>query len=44
MKEELGGNIIKKFVELCSKTCSYLKGKNDEGKRAKGTKKCVAKT
>ena len=43
MKDELGGQIMKKFVGLRSKTYSYLKENNDEGKKAKGTKKCVVK-
>ena len=43
MKDELGGQIMKEFVELRSKTYSYLKGNNDEDKKAKDTKKCVIK-
>ena len=43
MKDELGGQIIKKFVGLCPKSYSYLKGNDDECKKAKGTKKCVVK-
>ena len=43
MKDELGGKIMKEFVELRSKTYSYLKGNNDEDKKAKDTKKCVIK-
>ena len=43
MKDELGGQIMKKFVGLRPKTYSYLKENNDEGKKAKGTKKCVVK-
>ena len=35
MKDELGGKIIRKFVELRAKTYSHLK--------AKDTKKCVIK-
>ena len=40
MKDELGGQIIKKFVVLCPKTYCYLKDSSDEGK---GTKSCVTK-
>ena len=43
MKDELGGQIMKKFVGLHPKTYSYLKENNDEGKKAKGTRKCVVK-
>ena len=43
MKDELGRQIMKKFVGLRPKTYSYLKENNDEGKKAKGTKKCVVK-
>ena len=39
MKDELGGQIIKKFVGLRTKTCSYLKDNNDEDEKAKGAKK-----
>ena len=39
MKDELGEQIMKKFVGLRAKTCSY----NDEDKKAKDTKKCVIK-
>ena len=43
MKDELGGQIMKKFVGLRAKTYSYLKDNNDKDKKAKGTKKCVIK-
>ena len=43
MKDELGGKIMKEFVGLRAKICSYLKDNNDENKKAKGTRKCVAK-
>ena len=43
MKDELGGQIIKKFVGWRPKTYSYLKDNNDKCKRAKSTKKCVLK-
>ena len=35
MKDELGGQIIKKFIGLHAKTYSYLKDNNDECKKAK---------
>ena len=43
MKDELGGYIMKEFIELTAKTYSYLKDNNDEDKEAKRTKKCVTK-
>ena len=43
MKDKLGGQIMKKFVGLRAKTYTYLKDKNDEDKKVKGTKKCVIK-
>ena len=43
MKNKLGGQITKEFVELRAKTYSYLKDNNDEEKKANGTKKCVIK-
>ena len=43
MKDELGGQIMKKIVGLRVKTYSYLKDKNDEDKKAKGIQKCVIK-
>ena len=43
MKDELGGQIMKEFVELKTIIDSYLKDNNDEDKKAKGTKKCVIK-
>ena len=44
MKNELGGQIIKKFVGLRAKAYSiYLKDNNDEHKKEKETKKCVIK-
>ena len=41
MKDELGGQIMKKFVGFRAKAYSYLKDNNDEDKKEKGTKKCV---
>ena len=38
MKVELGGQIMKDFVGLRAKPCSYLKENNDENKTGKGTK------
>ena len=43
MKDELGGQIMQKFVGLRAKKFNYLKDSNDEDKKAKGTKKCVIK-
>ena len=43
MKDELGGKIITKFVGLRAKSYSYLIDDGSEDKKAKGTKKCVAK-
>ena len=44
MNDKLVGQIMKKFVGLRPKTYSYLKeNKREENKRAKVTKKCVAK-
>ena len=43
MKEKLGGEIMKEFVGLKARSYSYLKDKNDEDKKVKGTKKCVIK-
>ena len=43
MKDQLGGNIMTKFVGLRAKTCSYLIDDVSEDKKAKGTKKCVVK-
>ena len=43
IKDELGGQIMKEFVGLRTKTNIYLKDNNDEHKKAKGTKKFVIK-
>ena len=44
IQDELGGEGMKEFVGLRAKAYSYLKGSNDEDKKAKGTKTCVKKT
>ena len=41
MKDELCGQIMKKFIGLRANTYSCLKDSNDEDKKAKGIKKCV---
>ena len=38
MKDELGGKIMKEFDRLGTKTYSYLTDRDNEGKKAKGTK------
>ena len=38
MKDELGRQSIKEFVQLRAKTYSYLKDNNEEDKKAKGTR------
>ena len=43
MKDELGGKIIQQLAALRVKTYSYLTDRNDEDKKANGTKKCVIK-
>ena len=43
MKDELGGNIITEFVTLRPKIYSVLTDDGKDGKKAKGTKKCVIK-
>ena len=43
MKNELCGKIMKTFVLLRAKTCSYLIDDGSEDRKAKGTKKCVIK-
>ena len=42
MKDELVGQIMKKFVERAKK-CRYLKDNSDEDKNAKGIEKCFIK-
>ena len=43
MKDELGGQIMTKFVGLGAKTYSYVIDGDSKDKKAKGTKKCVKK-
>ena len=43
MKDEIGGEIMKKFVGLRAKTYIYLKDNNEEDKKAKDTKMYVIK-
>ena len=43
MKDELGGQIMTKFVGLRAKTYSYLIDDGSEDQKAKGTKKWVIK-
>ena len=43
MKNELDGKIMRKLVGLRPKKYSYLKDRNDECKKTKGTKRCVVK-
>ena len=43
MQDELGGEIITKFVGLRAKTYSYLIDDRSEDKKAKDTKNCVIK-
>ena len=43
MKDELGRKIMKMFVELWAKTCSYLIDMTVKIKKTKVTKKCLIK-
>ena len=43
MKDELGGNIMTKFIGLRANKYSYLIYDSNEDKKTKGTKKCVIK-
>ena len=43
MKDELGGNIMTKFIGLKANKYSYLIYDSNEDKKIKGTKKCVIK-
>ena len=38
MKDELGGQIMKKFSSLRPRTYAYLKDNDDENKKARSTK------
>ena len=44
MKDELGGKIMREFVALKPKTCSYLIDRNDEKLNNKRHKKVYYKT
>ena len=43
VKDELSEKIMREFIGLREESYSYLRGNNDEDKKAKGTKKCVIK-
>ena len=43
MKDELGGQIMTKYVGLLAKTYSYLKDNNDEDNKSKRDKKVCHK-
>ena len=43
MKDELGGRIMTEFITLRPIAYTYLTDDGKEGKKAKGTKKCVIK-
>ena len=43
MKDELGGQTMKEFIELRAKIYSYLKDSNDNDKKAKSTKEYFIK-
>ena len=43
MKDNLGGEMMTKFVGLRAKTYSYLINDGSEDKKTKGTKKCIIK-
>ena len=43
MKDELGGKIMKEFVVLRAKTCSYLTDDSAESEKAKGVKSVLLK-
>ena len=42
MKDELGGKIMKEFISLRPKMCSY-RVEESEPKKCKGIKKCIVK-
>ena len=41
MKDELNGEVMKKFIGLRPKCYIYLQDNGKTGKRAKGVKRCV---
>ena len=41
MKNKLGGKVLKEFIGLRAKTCSYLIDDSSEDKKARGTKLCA---
>ena len=41
MKNKLGGKVLKEFIGLKAKTCSYLIDDSSEDKKARGTKLCA---
>ena len=43
INDEIGGQIMKEFVELRAKSYSYLKDKNDRDKKVKSPKKVCHK-
>ena len=43
MKDELGGQIMKKFISLRPRTYAYLKDNDGENKKARSTKRCAVK-
>ena len=43
MKDELGGKIMTKFVELRAKAYSYSRDEDSKDKKAKGTKNFIIK-
>ena len=43
MKDGLSGKIMKEFLELRAKACSYLIDDGSKDKKEKGIKKCAIK-